>query len=619
MDGHARVLREWLTDAKKIEVPYFQRPYVWDTEDFDALVESFIDEPDGNMPFFGTVIMKQVGEKDEAHFYVIDGQQRLTTFNILIKVILDLYSEKKLSLSPVLFGVLRSSIYDIECDKSDREIFFNRMIPSQPDQEPFSKVMSYDLINDNSFLENLGNTPIELAYKYFYQYFDEDRLDIAKNFAYKLYHQNKSLIFIILDDKDDEQKIFDSVNSLGKTLSNSDIVKNYLFQKLKEYSNNDQPNNIGIIIDVYNKYWNSIFYTADKKDFWYKKFTAGRYTTDNLESFLRDFAVIKNIYGAKKSTGIYGLCNSYKTYINTLEYDSLLSFIVEISEYASVYYKYKLQYESTENYIISDSQNRILLILEYLETSTFNPYLLKLFKERPKDLDKKILNLEKFILQRLFYEGTTKNYNQCCEGLVNSTNDERFLENYSKESPVTNPTYKHKFRNFSNKQGLLIMFLIEMLNRKGDEDKYSDNLNIKRFTLEHIMPQKWHTNDDWIVLDSYKENPNYSEKDNKRYIKIKSNNFLELKDNRNNLVKSLGNFALLTSKLNTAISNGSIKTKMEGNGKKNGKGIIEYGKALSTTTDVIKIYKKIHRWDERNILEKEEEYFEKLNNFYHFE
>lgn len=44
------------------------------------------------------------------------------------------------------------------------------------------------------------------------------------------------MIFITLDDKDDEQKIFDSVNSLGKALSNSDIIKNYIFQKMNRES-----------------------------------------------------------------------------------------------------------------------------------------------------------------------------------------------------------------------------------------------------------------------------------------------------------------------------------------------------------------------------------------------
>ena len=52
-----------------------------------------------------------------------------------------------------------------------------------------------------------------------------------KGFIKKI-EQNKFFIAIILDAQDDEQKIFDSVNSLGKDLTKADIIKNYLYQKM---------------------------------------------------------------------------------------------------------------------------------------------------------------------------------------------------------------------------------------------------------------------------------------------------------------------------------------------------------------------------------------------------
>ena len=95
-------------------------------------------------------------------------------------------------------------------------------------------------------------------------------------------------IKITLTANDDEQKIFDSVNSMGKTLSNADIIKNYIFQKIK--SNNTTKEDNDKLIDAYNKYWDSVFYENEKKEFWYQDFTVGRIKTDNLECFLKDFA-----------------------------------------------------------------------------------------------------------------------------------------------------------------------------------------------------------------------------------------------------------------------------------------------------------------------------------------
>ncbi len=607
MDGQASELIKWITEANSIEVPFFQRPYVWDSSNFEALTDSFIDAPDNTMPFFGSVIMKKIGNDEERHFLVIDGQQRIMTFNVLIRTLLDLDDDGTIKLAPALSNALRNSVYNIEIDNDGIEVFSLRLTPSNSDKKSFDKVMDPDEKRP-LVLDDLENNPIENAYSYFYKYFSVEGAEVAKRFALKLYNHNKSMIFIVLDDKDDEQKIFDSVNSLGKALSNSDIIKNYIFQKMKEYACKDE-HKIDSITSVYNKYWDSIFYAEDRKSFWYKEFTIGRISTDHLECFLRDLAVIKKFYAAKKTTGLYGLCNAYKNYIDGLNYDSLTQFIKEINEYAQVYYDYKTEYANNTNFTWGDYKNRVLLILDYLETSTFNPYLLKLFKENPADLEKRLFNFERFFLYRFFYEGTTKNYNQCCEGLISALDDEIFFEGYLRESPVSNRSYKLKCRKLTNKQGLLIMFLIEMKNRDGNEDKYSDALNIKAYTLEHVMPQKWNNNEEWMKVDSYTEDGQIIDKnDTKAFI-----------DNRDEAVKSLGNFALLTSKLNTSVSNGSFEVKIKGNGKKNGAGMRSFAAALSTTQRIIDIYEKTQLWDERNIYNNEKIYFDCLNGYYKFE
>ena len=247
--------------------------------------------------------------------------------------------------------------------------------------------------------------------------------------------------------------------------------------------------------------------------------------------------------------------------------------------------------------------------MDYLETSTFNPYILKLFKENDKDLEQKLFNFEKFFLYRFLYDGTTKNYNQCCEGLISALDDAIFFEEYLKESPVSNVSYKTKIRKLTNKQGLLIMFMIEMLNRNGQEDKYSDALNIKAYTLEHVMPQKWQNNEDWMTVDSYKEDGS----------KIDKNDMQSFIENRNEAVRSLGNFALLTSKLNASVSNGSFEVKVKGNGKKNGAGMKQFAAALSTTLKIVDLYEAGTPWDERIVFSNEKEYFELLNKIYRFE
>lgn len=599
MDGVAKSLK-WIGEIDRIEVPFFQRPYVWSDVQFDALVRSFTESPNGQMPFFGSIILKQLEDysNSKKRYSIIDGQQRLTTFSILIRALLDVFKSNNISIPATAENQLKLCVYKIFIDSDLNEVYTNKLIPSNADKKSFDKIMEANF-SDSVDIDTLSDEPIHKAYKYFYNYFI-DNPSVQKLFVSKLISDENCLIFIILDDNDDEQKIFDSVNSLGKSLSNSDIIKNYLFHRMKSLAEDDESK-IQQIYNAYYTHWDDEFYNGDRKDFWYDEVVQGRIRSDNIECFLKDFATIKKIYAAKKTAGADGLCYAYKSHIDSLSLNQLFDFVKELSEYASVYFEYKTAYKKVSDFKWSDYQNRLLLILDKLDTTTFDPYILKILKEKPDDMEIKLFNLERFFLHRFIYEGTTKNYNQCCEALINSVDDKAYLNKYMDDSPVSDD-YKHKFRRMTNKQGLLFVFLLELLARKNDESKYSDVLNINAFSLEHIMPQKWQ--EKWMGCSSYDENGNVV------------TSIEEFVSNRNMAVGSIGNFALLTSALNSSVSNDSFSIKIDGNGKK--QGIRQYAANLIHTKEIIKIFDETKLWDERNIFERESRFFKQLNDFYHF-
>lgn len=594
-----------LLQSNALEVPFFQRPYVWENEHFEALIESFDDSPEGVTPFFGSVILKEFGEQDSGQYLVIDGQQRCITFSVLIRAILDVCEDVAGCLSSSQKTRLIDCVYDVNESADGEEEYNSRLVPSNPDRKAFNYIMDVNA-DRNSIDESLDNEAIVKAYKYFYKHFSTDYIKI-KPFYTKLISENNSIIRITLSLNDDEQKIFDSVNSMGKSLSNADIIKNYVFQKLQEYARND-ANKEKQVLDIYNSYWDSIFYSDEKRDFWYKEITVGRFKTDNLECFLKDFAIVKKLYTAKKTTGTYGLCNAYKKYVNNLNDNDIKAFIKEIYDYAVVYYSYKKGYEDLNEFIWDDYQNRLLLILDSLDTTTFNPYILSVLKEKNEEAESRFFNLEKFILKRFIYGGTTKNYNQCCEKLLQVDDDERYLEEYMDESPNNNDTYKTKFRQFTTAQAKLLLFLIEMYYRNGEEDKYSDVLKYNKYSLEHIMPSKWMAA--WYGVDQYDEEG----------IIIDRNDYESFERCRNRAVKSLGNMTLLTSNLNSTIGNADFSTKINGKvtGKNNG-GIKKYASSLIITGKIIELYESGDIWDERQIYKKEKEYFDALNEAYSFE
>ncbi len=87
MKGEAKTL-EWIKD-KMFEVPFFQRPYVWNEDNWDELWESIKNSKNGEMPFIGSFILQEKLGEQPTKYLVIDGQQRLTTFSILIKAYLE--------------------------------------------------------------------------------------------------------------------------------------------------------------------------------------------------------------------------------------------------------------------------------------------------------------------------------------------------------------------------------------------------------------------------------------------------------------------------------------------------------------------------------------------------
>jgi len=91
MEAREKELKFLATEGKVI-IPFFQRTYVWKKENWENLLEGLFSKPYGH--FLGSIILKQipVSSGQPKKLEVVDGQQRLTTLSILIKVLYDLFS-----------------------------------------------------------------------------------------------------------------------------------------------------------------------------------------------------------------------------------------------------------------------------------------------------------------------------------------------------------------------------------------------------------------------------------------------------------------------------------------------------------------------------------------------
>jgi len=92
MKAEAKSLR-FLGEGKRLTIPFFQRHYVWNEDNWDELLCTF--ENVDTVPFLGSLILKQAEHCSFANeAIIIDGQQRLTTITILAKAIYDCLPEE---------------------------------------------------------------------------------------------------------------------------------------------------------------------------------------------------------------------------------------------------------------------------------------------------------------------------------------------------------------------------------------------------------------------------------------------------------------------------------------------------------------------------------------------
>ena len=596
MEAHEKSFA-FMSASSYYDIPFFQRAYVWDEENWAELLDNFFDQTDSH--FLGSIILKQehTASGEHSRYLIIDGQQRLTTLSILTRACYDRLIEEKDQYPESITDKFRSQLHQLLFLAPDMfaEEEVVKIQHSKLDAPDFQSVINgnfADCIEDGKYNKKYDKETGKIIRCYLYfrkELHSHPKEDIQK--LWKLLTTNESfyLVNIDLGAEENEQKIFDTVNSFGVRLSSSDTIKNAVFQEYIE-----SLHVLGVkdgrkkAAELYGKTWEKVFEgDEESKEYWETTRRYGRMSRDNMEVFLNSFAVINGFYDPAVDY-MAELPQKYKKYIAGKDKNDIEDFLNSVNRYAEVYKTYFSNFDADSLFTFSDFRIRLLHLCHVLDVATFYPYILKLLyqnevektlsEEELKDI---FLQLERYIVLNAICGGSTKNYNNECVQLIRGrkTPDElRDSSSYISKNSFVNGLLNMKL----NKIPTVILFWIELFNR---ETQYSDIKDLKYdYTLEHIMPQKWEKN--WSVTDvPVKDGTGEVVEDEK-----------DARDIRSKAVYEIGNMTLLNSKLNTAVSNGTFYTKVNGDGKKY-KHCMRSLADLYLTRDVI----KEHTWDESKI------------------
>ena len=465
MKGSESHLLEFLEGARKrFIIPVYQRNYEWKKENCKQLFDDLVSviKEDKESHFFGSIVSCAHGKNEVV---LIDGQQRITTISLILIAMIN--AMKKGVCVPEdsrLCEILENTYIVDRYRKEERKV---RLKPFRDDCEAFDRLIYKD---DKEFI---SESKVTINYRYFY-----DRIVTARELTVdELYRALDSLQVIDIELEpehgDNPQLIFESLNSTGLDLSESDKIRNYVLMNLAPK----------VQEDYYDKYWNKI----------------ERFCKDELDGFVRNYLTIKlGVIPNLKS--IY---SSFKDYTKGGEIEPILQDMLR--------YGYAFN-DITSFHVGGNDVNEVAERLDLLDMTVAYPFLMAFLvyaKENEvenAELFKVFSCVEAFIFRRLMCDLPTNALNKIFATLHSSVlKNKRDSDSYSSvliyllESKKLSGAFPkdEEFqsgfttKNIYSMRGKNKAYLFERLENGSSKEKNDVVGNIEKgiLTIEHIMPQ----------------------------------------------------------------------------------------------------------------------------------
>lgn len=459
MQASPMKLLKLLGDTKVVfKVPVYQRNYEWNKEQVEQYfldIERIIENDFSKNHFLGTIVfVTREIENLMTERVLIDGQQRVTTTVLLLKAIVDIIDENKKDVF-----ITKEEIYETYLiNKHALEQSKLKLKPVEADMKAYDELMdnnrtdskiyeNYEILKD-AILES--NCSLE---------------DIYKAMTYL------DIVYISLDRHENPQVIFESLNSTGLSLTQADLIRNFILMGL-DYDEQTE---------LYRKYWTKI---------------EKQLPNAVISDFVRDFLTMKEGVVPNKSK-VY---SAFKRYYFENNYTSE-DILIELLRY-STYYDYIVNSNSG----ISDIDKQLRSINSIRSTVTY-PYILDLFddyyykkivlKEEvaevlsiivsyiyrrnickiPTNALNKIFTIMPRESKKLRKEG--KDYvSSASDFLMSRSGSGIFPRNYEFKSNFISGDIYNKSHNVAK----LVLYSIE-------EFRHKEVVSMNNLSVEHIMPQ----------------------------------------------------------------------------------------------------------------------------------
>lgn len=529
-------------------IPPFQRPYVWSQddqweplwEDVRNVAENYLEELERTNNneveagqrtrphFLGAVVLKQVPvpAKDIDQREVIDGQQRMTTIQLLLDAIQLICEQSDEPYSKRAARRMAKLVTNDEDLIGDDELHIFKLWPTRSDREAFRHAMDNGLAA-NEFEESL----IVQAHEFFQlqvrKWLEEGEGPIEHKIDALEAAASSMLQMVVIDlsPQDDPNLIFETLNARGTPLEQSDLIKNFVLSEER---------------DTESVLWGNL-----DDGWWRVEVRQGRLLRPRLDMLLNYWLAMRTGSEVAPSR----VFDDFRNYVDGQTISGVMSNIKQdLGNYRA--------FEMAGG--LSQEEKSFYYHVEVMQARVITPVLLLLLSAEATTRTRAFNALESFLVRRMLCRQTTKDYNRLVLDLsvrLRETGLSRadsvvaqFLKNqtaYAREWPtddvvthalMSSPLYRLLTRG-------RLRLLLEGVERQLRSSGKAEQLTVPRnLTIEHLMPVGWGERE-WPLPKDVDGDASTHQ--------------------RNTLIHSIGNLTLVTQKLNSSMSNDTWTSKRD--------------------------------------------------------
>ena len=460
MEARNEPLLRFVRSASQFVIPIYQRKYSWQHKQCKQLWDDIIlagedEKPGGH--FIGSIVYVADNAINDSPLLVIDGQQRLTTLTLLIVALLETISDDE---QEPVEGFSRKKLknyYLVHPDETGKKYW--RLVLSDTDKDTLFAIVEGHDLPDNHSQRIVDN----------FRFFQECIAE-SKNHIKTVCRGLLKLLIVqiaLSREQDNAQLVFESMNSKGLDLSQSDLIRNYMLMGLEP---SRQEN-------LYNTYWQPM-----ESNF-------GQEAYNRLfDGFMRRYLTFKELGKIPRQGEIY---ESFKRFARR-DKRSNEELVQEIRRFSKYYCAMALEQEDDQ-----DLKEAFRDLVD-LQVDVAYPLLLELYSDYHNDILSRedflmaVRLVESYVFRRVVCDIPTNSLNKTFATFGKALDKECYLESLIEHFHKM-PHYRRFPSNEEFEKRIKRRDLYNFRNRnywlrRLENFDCKEQISTTNYTIEHIMP-----------------------------------------------------------------------------------------------------------------------------------